>query len=99
MFREHERQAASGYIALAALIAALAVVVWWFVVAVQAEDPRLPVLSNENHLIRICGHLFAGKGVAHLAFYLQFERLIYFSQIYDQPNVGLAAQDPLCVLF
>jgi regulator of protease activity HflC (stomatin/prohibitin superfamily) len=39
MFREHQRQAASGYIALAALIAALAVIVWWFVVAVQAEDP------------------------------------------------------------
>jgi regulator of protease activity HflC (stomatin/prohibitin superfamily) len=39
MFRERERQAASGYIALAALLLALAVVVWWFVVAVQAEDP------------------------------------------------------------
>ena len=39
MFREQQRQAASGYIALTGLFLALAVVVWWFVVAVQAEDP------------------------------------------------------------
>jgi len=39
MFREQERQAASGYTALTALFVALAVIVWWFVVAIQAENP------------------------------------------------------------
>ena len=39
MFRERERQAASGYIALTGLLLTLAVVVWWFVGAVQAESP------------------------------------------------------------
>jgi regulator of protease activity HflC (stomatin/prohibitin superfamily) len=39
MIREKERQAASGYVALVGLLFALAIVTWWFVSAVRAENP------------------------------------------------------------
>jgi hypothetical protein len=46
MIREKERQAASGYVALVGLLFALAIVIWWFVSAVRAEDPWQIIVAS-----------------------------------------------------